>query len=91
MIRSVRCKETQKLLSRERSRVFQAIEEQARRKLRLLEAAESLADLSLPGLNLERLKGDRKGQHSIRVNDRYRICFEWQSDGAHEVEIVDYH
>jgi proteic killer suppression protein len=92
MIRSVRCKETRKLLNREHSRVFQSIEEPARRKLRLLDAAESLNDLArLPGLRLEALKGDRKGQHSIRINDQYRICFVWRDEAAEQVEIVDYH
>jgi len=92
MIRSVRCKETRKLLNREHSRVFQSIEEPARRKLRLLDAAESLNDLArLPGLRLEALKGDRKGQHSIRINDQDRICFVWRDEAAEQVEIVDYH
>jgi proteic killer suppression protein len=59
--------------------------------LELLEAATSLRDLELPGLRLEALKGDRKGQHSIRINDQFRICFEWLDGDAHNVEIVDYH
>jgi proteic killer suppression protein len=64
----------------------------AGRKLDLLDYAETLKDLgSPPGNRLEALKGDRKGQHSIRINDRWRICFVWRSDGAHDVEIVDYH
>lgn len=62
------------------------------RKLWMLEAAESLEDLkSPPGNRLEGLKGDRAGQHRIRINDRFRICFVWHADDAHEVEIVDYH
>jgi toxin HigB-1 len=64
----------------------------AKRKLRAIEAAETLADLAkLPGNRLEKLKGDRKGQWSIRINDQWRICFLWQADGAHDVEVVDYH
>jgi proteic killer suppression protein len=64
----------------------------ARRKLLLIHAARALADLRVPpGNRLERLKADREGQYSIRINDRYRICFAWKQDGAYEVEIVDYH
>jgi proteic killer suppression protein len=64
----------------------------ARRKLDLLDAAVALEDLRVPpGNRLEALKGDRAGQHSIRINDRYRICFVWLETDAHEVEIVDYH
>jgi proteic killer suppression protein len=72
-------------------RRFAALERQARRKLLLLDAAASLEDLRIPpGNRLEALAGDRKGQHSIRINDQWRICFRW-NDGAHDVEIVDYH
>ena len=71
---------------------FRAIERQARRKLLLLSAAASLDDLrSPPGNRLEALKGDRRGQHSIRINDQWRICFVWRDNGAENVEIVDYH
>ena len=91
MIRSCRDKEVQRLFDRKFSRRFQAIEKAARVRLALLDAATSLGDLQLPGLRLEALKGDRKGQYSIRVNDQYRICFEWRDGDAHEVEIVDYH
>lgn len=71
---------------------FVAIESVARRKLRQLEIAGRLDDLAVPpGNRLEALKGDRAGQHSIRVNDKYRICFVWTSAGAEDVEIVDYH
>lgn len=91
MIRSCGDKETQKLLERRFSKKFQAIEKAARVRLELLDAATSLRDLTVPGLRLEALKGDRKGQYSIRVNDQYRICFEWQGEDAHRVEIVDYH
>ncbi len=91
MIRSCRDKEVQRLLDRKFSRKFQAIEKAVRVRLALLDAATSLRDLQLPGLRLEALKGDRKGQYSIRINDQYRICFEWQDGDAHDVEIVDYH
>ena len=91
MIRSCRDKEVHRLLDRKFSRRFQAIEKAARVRLALLDAATSLGDLQLPGLRLEALKGDRKGQYSIRINDQYRICFEWRDGDAHEVEIVDYH
>ena len=64
----------------------------ALRKLVQLDAVDSLADLKVPpGNRLERLRGDRKGQHSIRVNERWRVCFEWKEGDAHEVQIVDYH
>jgi proteic killer suppression protein len=91
MIRSCADKETGKLLGRRFSRKLAAIEKQARTRLELLDAATSLRDLRLPGLRLEALKRDRKGQHSIRINDQYRICFEWRDGDAHSVEIVDYH
>lgn len=90
MIRTCR-DEVQRLLNRQFSRRFQAVEKTARVRLALLDAATSLADLRLPGLRLEGLKGDRKGQYSIRINDQYRICFEWRDGDAHQVEIVDYH
>lgn len=71
---------------------FVNIERVALRKLRQLEIAERLNDLRIPPQNrLEALKGDRKGQHSIRVNDQWRVCFVWRSGNAHDVEIVDYH
>lgn len=63
----------------------------ARIRLELLDAAISLRDLELPGLRLEALKGDRAGQHSIRINDQFRICFEWRGGNAYDVEIVDYY
>jgi proteic killer suppression protein len=91
MIRSCRQKDVQLLLDRKFSRKFQSIEKAARIRLELLDAATSLRDLELPGLRLEALKGDRKGQHSIRINDQFRICFEWRDGDAHNVEIVDYH
>ena len=71
---------------------FRNIERVARRKLLQLHAATELASLRVPpGNQLEALKGERKGQHSIRINDQWRICFVWKEDGAHHVEIVDYH
>ena len=91
MIRSCRDKEVQRLLDREFSRRFQAIEKAARVRLALLDAATSVRDLNLPGLRLEALKGDREGQYSIRINDRFRVCFEWRDGDACNVEIVDYH
>ena len=92
MIRSFESKDTEKLSNDHRVRRFQAFETVARRKLKMLDDATSLNDLAaLPGNRLEALRGDRKGQHSIRINDQYRICFEWRAGDAHNVEIVDYH
>ena len=92
MIRSFRCVDTQRLFHRETVRRFKANERQALRKLDMLDAAPDLRTLStLPGNQLELLKGDRKGQYSIRVNDQWRICFVWREGHAYEVEIVDYH
>ena len=67
------------------------LHENASRKLDQLNSAVSIRSLSLPGLHLKGLRGDRKGQHSIRINDQYRICFRWTQQGPDEVEIVDYH
>jgi proteic killer suppression protein len=92
VIRSFRCADTDRLFHRESVRRFRAIERQALRKLDLLDAAPDLRTLSLlPGNRLEVLKGDRKGQRSIRINGQWRICFEWRNGDAHQVEIVDYH
>ena len=93
MIKSFRCRETEKLFQRERSGKFPPdIQRQAQRKLYLLEAAVSLEDLRIPpGNRLEALAGNRKGQHSIRINDQWRICFRWKDNDAHDVEVVDYH
>jgi proteic killer suppression protein len=92
MIRSFADKATARLARRERVRAFAAIERVALRKLAMIEAAARLEDLRVPpGNRLEALKGDRAGQHSIRINDQYRICFVWKEDGAHDVEICDYH
>ena len=92
MIQSFRCATTERLFHRESVRRFKAIERQALRKLDMLDAAQDIRTLStLPGNRLESLRGDRKGQCSIRVNDQWRICFEWRDGHAYEVEIVDYH
>ena len=93
MIRSFRDKESGKLFRRERSRAVPAnLRRTALRKLLILDAAESLSDLRVPpGNHLEKLSGDRAGQHSIRINERYRICFVWRDGNAQDVEIVDYH
>ena len=92
MIRSFRDAATARLFADRDVPRFRAIERQARRKLLLLDGAGKLDDLRQPpGNRLESLKGERRGQHSIRVNDQWRICFEWRDDGAEMVEIVDYH
>lgn len=92
MIRSFKSRETERLFHDERVRRFQSVATVARRKLTMLDAATSLDDLAaLPGNRLEALHGDRRGQHSIRINDQYRICFVWAAGEASDVEIVDYH
>lgn len=92
MILSFRDKETEKLWVTERSRRFGNIVRIALRKLLQLHAAEKLSDLSIsPGHHLEPLYGKRKGQHSIRINNQWRICFVWTRQGPAEVEICDYH
>ena len=93
MILSFRCAETEALYREGRSRkVPSSIQHVSRRKLRQLDMAGRLDDLRIPpGNRLEALGGDRKGQHSIRINDQFRFCFVWTDRGATEVEIVDYH
>ena len=93
MIKSFRSSEAEKIFSRRFTRGFPAnLQRIAQRKLALLDAAERLNDLRVPpGNHLEKLSGDREGQHSIRINDRWRICFRWSEGDAHEVKIVDYH
>ena len=92
MIRSFADKETRKLWETERSVRFQAIARTSLRRLIQLNAAESLEDLRMPpGNHLEALSGDRKGFHSIRINQQCRICFRWTTNGPENVEIVDYH
>ena len=92
MIRSFRDKDVEALFNDLSVRRFRAIERSARRKLLYLHRARVLDDLKAPpGNQLEALKGDRKGQYSIRINDQWRLCFAWESGDAHDVEIVDYH
>jgi toxin HigB-1 len=93
MIVSFRDKWTRELAQGKRVKAFDAIARKAEMKLDQLDVATELRDLDLPGNRLELLKGDRKGQYSIRINDQWRICFEWpkQSPGPVNVEIVDYH
>jgi proteic killer suppression protein len=93
MIQSFCCKETEKIFRGVFSRRFPAgIQTRAFNKLAALHAAHNFADLKSPPSNhLEELKGDRAGQYSIRINDKYRICFQWNDNNAENVEIVDYH
>ena len=92
MIRSFKDKDTRRFFQGARVIRFEAFSEQANRRMTILNNARSLGDLAgLPGNRLERLRGDREGEHSIRVNDQWRICFRWSDDGPCEVEIVDYH
>jgi len=92
VIRFFRCKKTEELFHRRRNRKFGNITKVARRKLRMLDDAEKLEDVgAVPGNRLEALTGDRKGQHSIRINDQWRICFAWKEGAAENVEVVDYH
>lgn len=93
MIKSFRCRETEKIFRREVSRRIPAdIIRQARKKLLILEAATELNSLRIPPSNhLEKLRGNRAGQYSIRINDQWRICFLWRGNDAYEVEIADYH
>ena len=92
MIRSFLCADTENLFQSQAVNRFRNIERVARRKLLQIHAATELGSLRVPpGNMLEALRGSRKGQHSIRVNDQWRICFVWREDGAYQVEIVDYH
>jgi proteic killer suppression protein len=93
VIKSFRDKETEKVYSRGRSATLPGdIQQIALRKLRMLNNAQNIHDLSIPPSNrLEKLGGDRKGRYSIRINDQWRICFLWQDNNAHDVEITDYH
>ncbi|MGH8209006.1 MAG: type II toxin-antitoxin system RelE/ParE family toxin [Steroidobacteraceae bacterium] len=92
MIKSFRCAETQKPFTTGRSKKFGSIAKAATRKLAQLDAAETLEFLrSPPGNRLEALDRDRTGQHSIRVNDQWRVCFVWTATGPENVEVVDYH
>jgi len=93
MIRSFACKDTEKVWDGQKVRAFPGdMQDRALRKLRLIDAAQTVEDLKVPpGNRLEDLKGDRKGQKSIRINDQWRICFVWKDNEAFDVEIVDYH
>lgn len=93
MIKSFRDRDAERLFDRRPTRRFGAeVQKVALRKLRMLDAATRLDDLRVPpGNRLERLRGDRSGQHGIRINDRWRICFRWHGGDAYDVEIVDYH
>ena len=93
MIRSFRCKETERVWQGQSSRKFPGdIQDRALRKLRQLDAAATVEDLrNPPGNRLEVLKGNRAGQMSVRINDQWRICFRWSAGDAVDVEIVDYH
>jgi proteic killer suppression protein len=91
-INSFKCKDTDSLFNRHSFRRFRNIESVARRKIEQLDWAGVLDDLSmLPGNRLEVLKRDRAGQHTIRINDQFRVCFVWTREGPQDVEIVDYH
>ena len=93
MIQSYKNPDTEAVANRERCRTFPAdIQRRAQAKLMILNNAKNLNDLRVPpGNRLEALSGDRKGQHSIRINDQWRICFFWKQGNAYQVEIVDYH
>ena len=92
MIRSFKDRDTARLFDDELIVRFRAIERQARRKLLYLHRARTIQDLIVPpGNRLEALRGNRKGQHSIRINDQWRICFRWKDGHAYDMEIVDYH
>jgi proteic killer suppression protein len=91
MIKSFKCKKTERLFNGKRVSAFSGFSRQADKRLRILDASESLEALrALPSNRFEALSGDRTGQCSIRVNKQWRVCFKWD-EGAHEVEIVDYH
>ncbi|MCK9186467.1 type II toxin-antitoxin system RelE/ParE family toxin [Candidatus Gracilibacteria bacterium] len=93
MIKNFKDKESEKIFNREMSRKLPPeIQRISMRKLWMLDATMSINDLSIPPSNhLEKLKGDRKGQYSVRINDKWRICFKWKNGEAYEVEITNYH
>ena len=92
MIRSFKAEESERLFNGWPTRRLQGLARVAQRKLRQLHAAHESRDLAIfPGNRLEASSGDRRGQHSVRVNDRFRVCFVWRDSDAHDVEIVDYH
>jgi toxin HigB-1 len=92
VIQSFQCRDTERLFHDESVKKWRAIEDAARRKLNMLHAARRLDDLKVPpGNKLHKLSGDRAGQHPIRINDQYRVCFTWRDGHAYDVEIADYH
>ena len=92
MIKSFGNRDTERLFQRESPRRFRAFETPALKKLLVIHAGGRLNDLMVPpGNRLEKLKGDRAGQYSIRINDRWRVCFRWKGGDAYDVEVVDYH
>lgn len=92
MIRSFKDRKTERFFQGQRIRNFQGFSDQATRRLSVLDSAETLQDLvSLRSNRLESLSGDRTGQHSIRINQQWRLCFRWEDDGPYDAEIVDYH
>lgn len=92
MIKSFKCKKTQRLFNDVDVKKFRSISKSARIKLEVLNAAVSLNSLRVPpGNRLEQLTGDKKGRYSIRINDQWRICFAWKEENAFDVEIIDYH
>ena len=93
MILNFKCKETKKIYNREYSKKYpNSIQKTAMRKLWIISAADSINDLRIPPSNhLEKLKGNKHGQYSIRINKQWRICFNWQQGNASEIKIIDYH
>ena len=92
MIQSFRDKQTKQLYQGKRVRKFQAFARQAEKRLRILDAADTLESLiRLPSNRFKALSGNRQGQYGIRINDQWRVCFEWRDDGPHNAEIADYH
>ena len=92
MIRTFQCKKTDRLWNRERVKEFESIASVALRRLTALDSALALTDLLIPpGNRLEALQGDRQGQHSVRINDQYRICFTWKEEGVYNVEITKHY
>jgi proteic killer suppression protein len=93
MIKTFKCKETEKIFGREYSRKLpRDIQKAAFRKLRMIDRSQTLSDLKIPPANrLEKLSGKRKGQYSIRINEQWRVCFKWIDNNALGVEIIDYH
>ena len=92
MIKSFKCKNTEALYQGKRIRQFESFKAQAEKRLEILDNAKTIHDLmGLPSNRFEALTGDRNGQHSIRINQQWRVCFEWQDSDAYNVEIVDHH